>query len=303
MRRWWSSSCRSGLCRRQESRAGGRRAPGRLALRQQLARFPDAAVVAECGDGVSAVEAIVRHAPDVLFLDVQLGGMSGLDVLERVGTDAVPAIVFVTAYDRYAIRAFEAHAVDYLLKPIDPDRFREAWQRAAARVRQGREGPDERVVALVGGKQPLERFVVREGGRLVFVPVESVDRIEAAGNYVRLHQGRHQHLLRRTLTALAQRLRGRFVRIRRTALVNTGTIRALEPYGKGELRRASPGRLPAHLEPVCGAGAAGVDRRLMLYRRTAPSPRHTRGSGAPAEPPWANRARTEARRGRQTADL
>lgn len=207
--------------------------PGRLALRQQLAALPDAEIVAECGDGASAVEAILRHAPDVLFLDVQLGGISGLDVLERVGADAVPAIVFVTAYDRYAIRAFEAHAVDYLLKPIDPDRFREAWHRAAARVEQARDEPDERVAALVGAHQPLERFVVREGGRLVFVPVDSVDWIEAAGNYVRLHRGGHEHLLRRTLTGLTQRLGDRFVRIRRTALVNAGAIIALEPYGKG----------------------------------------------------------------------
>jgi two-component system LytT family response regulator len=209
--------------------------PGRLALRQQLVALPDAEIVAECGDGASAVEAIVCHAPDVLFLDVQLGGVSGLDVLERVGADAVPAIVFVTAYDRYAVRAFEAHAVDYLLKPIDPDRFREAWQRAAARVQQERDEPDQRVAALVGGDgpQPLERFVVRGGGRLMFVPVDSVDWIEAAGNYVRLHQGGQNHLLRRTLSGLARRLGNRFVRIRRTALVNARAITALEPYGKG----------------------------------------------------------------------
>jgi two-component system, LytTR family, response regulator len=209
--------------------------PGRLALRQQLAALPDAEIVAECGDGPSAVESILRHAPDVLFLDVQLGGVSGLDVLERVGADAVPAIVFVTAYDRYAVRAFEAHAVDYLLKPIDPDRFREAWQRASVRVQQERDEPDRRVAALVGGgaTQQLERFVVRGGGRLVFVPVESVDWIEAAGNYVRLHQGGQEHLLRRALTSLARRLGDRYVRIRRTALVNARAIIALEPYGKG----------------------------------------------------------------------
>jgi two-component system LytT family response regulator len=210
--------------------------PGRLALRQRLAGLPDADIVAECGDGASAVEAILRHAPDVLFLDVQLGGVSGLDVLERVGADAVPAIVFVTAYDRYAVRAFEAHAVDYLLKPIDPDRFLEAWHRAAARVVQQRDEPDQRVTGLLGqagASQPLERFVVRGGGRLVFVPADSVDWIEAAGNYVRLHQGGKQHLVRRTLTGLAGRLGDRFVRIRRTALVNARAIAALEPYGKG----------------------------------------------------------------------
>jgi two-component system, LytTR family, response regulator len=209
--------------------------PGRLALRQQLTALPDAEIVAECGDGASAVDAITRHAPDVLFLDVQLGGVSGLDVLERVGADAVPAIVFVTAYDRYAVRAFEAHAVDYLLKPIDPDRFREAWQRAVERVAENTEEPDTGISALVAGEAPppLERFVVRGGGKLVFVPAESVDWIEAAGNYVRLHQAGKEHLLRRTLSGLAERLGRRFVKIRRTALVNTQAISALESYGKG----------------------------------------------------------------------
>ena len=209
--------------------------PGRLALRQQLAGLPDAEIVAECADGASAIEAIVKHAPDILFLDIQLGAVSGLDVLERVGADAVPAIVFVTAYDRYAVRAFEAHAVDYLLKPIDPDRFREAWGRAAERVALETDQPDKRIAALVGndGGRPLERFVVREGGRLSFVPVESVDWIEAAGNYVRLHAAGKEHLLRRTLAELSERLRGRFVRVRRTALVNADSIDALEPYGKG----------------------------------------------------------------------
>jgi two-component system LytT family response regulator len=209
--------------------------PGRLALRQQLSRLPDAEIVAECGDGASAVEAIITHAPDVLFLDVQLGGVSGLDILQRVGADAVPAVVFVTAYDRYAVQAFEAHAVDYLLKPIDPDRFREAWQRAVARVGREADEPDQRVSTLMGqaASPLLARFVVRGGGKLVFLPVESVEWIESAGNYVRLHQGGKDHLLRRTLAGLAQRLGERFIRIRRTALVNAGAITALEPYGKG----------------------------------------------------------------------
>jgi two-component system, LytTR family, response regulator len=209
--------------------------PSRLALRQQLSSLPDAEMVAECGDAVSAIEAILRHGPDVLFLDVQLGGLSGLDVLERVGADAVPAVVFVTAYDRYAVPAFEANAVDYLLKPIDPDRFREAWQRAARRVERETDEPATRIASLLGGGVPaqLERFVVRGGGRLLFVPVESVTWIESAGNYVRLHQTGKEYLLRQTLAGVAGRLGSRFVRIRRTALVNARAISALEPYGKG----------------------------------------------------------------------
>lgn len=207
--------------------------PGRLALRQSLAVMPGATIVDECADGAAAVEAIVRHAPDLLFLDVQMPGMSGFDVLERVGADAVPGVVFVTAHDRYAVRAFEAAAVDYLLKPIDPDRFREAYQRAVARVERERGGQSERLEALVPSSAPLERFVVRSGGRLVFVPVDAVDWIEAGGNYVTLHVGAQSHLLRRTISSLAARLGQRFVRVRRSALINRAAIRALEPYGKG----------------------------------------------------------------------
>lgn len=209
--------------------------PGRLALRDQLAAMPDAEIVAECENGAAAVEAIVRHAPDLLLLDVQMPGLSGFDVLERVGADAVPAVVFVTAYDRYAVRAFEAHAVDYLLKPIDPDRFREAYQRAARRVERDGGEHASRLEKLVAGAAPapLERFVVKDKGRLVFVAVETVDWIEAAGNYVTLHAGPAAYGLRRTLASLAMRLGERFVRIRRSALVNVRAIRALEQYGKG----------------------------------------------------------------------
>jgi two-component system LytT family response regulator len=216
---------------------------GRLAVRQQLAGLPDAQVVAECGDGAAAVEAIVREAPDVVFLDVQMPGLSGFDVLERVGVEAVPAVVFVTAYDRFALRAFETHAVDYLLKPIDPDRFREAYTRAAHMAdREGRERVAGRLEALLArlavrpreGRGPLERLVVREDGRLHFVPVATVDWVEAAGNYVKLHVGAGVHVMRQTLERLAARLGPeRFVRIRRSALVNAAAIRSLEPYGKG----------------------------------------------------------------------
>jgi two-component system, LytTR family, response regulator len=206
---------------------------GRLAVRQQLEGFPGADIVAECGDGASAVEAIVREAPDVLFLDVQMPGLSGFDVLERLGAEAVPAVVFVTAYDRFALRAFEAHAVDYLLKPIDPDRFREAYARAAVAIEhEGRERATGRLDALLA--RLAERLVVRENGRLHFVAVAAIEWVEAAGNYVKLHVGPEQHVMRQTVERLAARLGPeRFVRIRRSALVNIAAIRALEPYGKG----------------------------------------------------------------------
>lgn len=216
---------------------------GRLAVRQQLAAFPDAVIVAECGDGAAAVEAIVREFPDVVFLDVQMPGLSGFDVLERVGSDAVPAVVMVTAYDRYAVRAFEAHAVDYLLKPLDPDRFREAYARAARAVaREDRERVADRLEALLArlaerqGPAPAatDRLVVRDNGRLHFVATEAIGWVEAAGNYVRLHAGPREFLMRGTLERLGERLGAdRFVRIRRSTLVNVAAICALEPYGKG----------------------------------------------------------------------
>jgi two-component system LytT family response regulator len=216
---------------------------GRLAVRQQLEALPGSEIVAECGDGTSAVEAIVREAPDVVFLDVQMPGLTGFDVLERLGPEAVPAVVFVTAYDRFALRAFEAHAVDYLLKPIDPDRFREAYARAAlAAERDGREraiGRLDALLALLAKRPretpaPLERLVVRQDGRLHFVAVAAIEWVEAAGNYVKLHVGTGQYVMRQTVERLAARLGPeRFVRIRRSALVNIAAIRTLEPYGKG----------------------------------------------------------------------
>ncbi len=210
--------------------------PGRLALRENLAAMPDAEIVAECRDGHDAIEAVVRHAPDLLLLDVQMPGLSGFEVLERLGADAVPAVVFVTAHDRYAVRAFEAHAVDYLLKPIDPDRFREAYHRAAVRAAQDADpAAQSRLERLVAGtdRPPLDRLVVREGGRLVFVAVDQVDWIEAAGNYVKLHSAGRERLLRRPLQRLEARLGQHFVRIGRSTLVNRRAIQALEPYGKG----------------------------------------------------------------------
>jgi two-component system LytT family response regulator len=215
---------------------------GRLAVRQHLAGISGAEVVAECSEGKSAIEAIVRESPDVVFLDVQMPGLSGFDVLEGVGSEAVPAVVFVTAFDRYAVRAFEAHAVDYLLKPIDPDRFREAYVRAAtAADREARERTAGRLEALLERlaerpretSGPLERLVVRHDGRLLFVPVSGIEWVEAAGNYVKLHAGPAVYVMRQTMERLAARLGERFVRIRRSALVNVAAIRALEPHGKG----------------------------------------------------------------------
>ncbi len=213
----------------------------RRGMRQELERFPDVDVVGECRNGAEAVDAIVERRPDLVLLDVQMPGLSGFEVIERVGADAMPAVIFVTAFDKHAVRAFEVHAVDYVLKPVDPDRFRDALERAAAaitrdgRSRAGRLEAAARAAGADDGtlRPPLTRVVVQDDGKLRFVDSAAIDWIEAAGNYVRLHIGTQEHVLRGPLTRLASRLgAARFVRIRRSALVNVRAITSLERYGK-----------------------------------------------------------------------
>jgi two-component system LytT family response regulator len=210
----------------------------REGVRQLLGRYPDAEIVAECADGLATVAAIAERSPDLVFLDVQMPGLDGFAVIEQVGSDAMPPVIFVTAYDAHALRAFETHAVDYLLKPIDPDRFHLAWDRAAARIAGTRlAGMGKRLTALLDSlapESPLERIAVKHDGRISFVRVEAIDWIEATGNYVTLHAGPATHVVRHTLERLARRLGSqRFIRIRRDALVNLSCVKTLEPYLKG----------------------------------------------------------------------
>ena len=211
----------------------------RRGLRQELERFPGVQVVGESASGAEAVDAVVERRPDLVLLDVQMPGLTGFDVIERVGADVMPAVIFVTAYDKHALRAFEVHAVDYVLKPIDPDRFRDAMDRAWAVVSGARKGAARRLDAVVRDGRPrgvapasLTRLVVQENGKLFFVDTAAIQWIEAAGNYVRLHAGTRTHVLRGPLTRLAERLGDGFVRIRRSALVNVAAIATLERYGK-----------------------------------------------------------------------
>jgi len=211
-------------------------------LRRELAGLPGLVITGECATRDEAVAAIVAGRPDVVLLDIQLGRASAFEVIEQVGVDAMPLVIFVTAYDRHAVRAFEVHAVDYLLKPVDPARLREALDRAAhlLTAEEGQRRAD-RLEALVhdgapdeADVEPLERLVVRDGERLVFVEVAHIDWVEALGNRVRLHVGDRAHPLRTTMTRLHRNLgERRFVRIRRSTLVNTAAVRAVEPYGKG----------------------------------------------------------------------
>jgi two-component system LytT family response regulator len=209
-------------------------------VRTLLGEEPDVDIVGECGDGVEAIDAIEREAPDLVFLDVQIPEIDGFGVLERVGPDKTPVVVFVTAYDQYALQAFEVHAVDYLLKPFDQDRFQKAMARARQSVQLHHSGDvNERLVALLQDlKTPqghLERLVVKSSGRLFFLRVEEIDWVESSGNYVCLHVGAESHLLRETMNGIEAKLDpARFIRIHRTAIVNIDRIKELQPLFHGE---------------------------------------------------------------------
>src|SRR5687767_996873 len=197
-------------------------------------------VVRECGDGGSAVAAIQKLRPDLVFLDVEMPGANGFDVIEAIGAEHMPFVVFVTAYDKYAIKAFDVHAVDYLLKPFDKDRFRQALARARQQLEQRSGGElERRLLALVQDLKPahqkLERFVIKSGGRVFFVRAEEIDWIEAAGNYVKLHVGTESHLFRETMNTLEARLNpDTFYRIHRSHIVNIERVRELQPWFNGE---------------------------------------------------------------------
>jgi two-component system LytT family response regulator len=210
-------------------------------VRTLLAAEPDVVVAGECGSGGEAVAAILMDRPDLVFLDVQMPELDGFGVLERVreaGAE-LPAVVFVTAYDAHALRAFEVHALDYLLKPFDRERFTRALARAReALARREADGLDERLATLLAARSArpyATRLAVKSGGRVRLVKAEEVDWIEAASNYVRLHVGGERHLLRETMAALEARLDPeRFVRIHRSTIVNLDRVRELEPYFHGD---------------------------------------------------------------------
>jgi two-component system LytT family response regulator len=211
--------------------------PARDKLRRYLAEDPRVRVVGEAGDGLTAVEAIETERPDLVLLDVQMPEMDGFEVLAALEVEPLPRIVFVTAHDEHAVRAFEVRALDYLLKPVDRSRLDEAVGRAAT-ARVDPESDPRRVLADVREiAPPLTRFLVRTRGRLQLVPVAEVDWIGAAGNYVELHVGDKSHLVRGTLQALEGRLpKGSFTRIHRSSIVNLDRVRALHPWSHGDLQ-------------------------------------------------------------------
>jgi two-component system, LytTR family, response regulator len=221
----------------------------RQGLRRELARLPGVVCTGECGGRDEAVAAIVDQQPDVVLLDIQLGRHSAFEIIEQIGVEEMPLVIFVTAYDRHAIRAFEVNALDYVLKPVDPIRLGEAMDRAnRAMAAEDRATVPGRKRALEAGRaalplgepEPLERIVVRDGERLTFVEVDAIDWIEARGNYVGVHVGARTYTARTTMDRIGRRLAGagqaggpRFVRIRRSALVNARAIRTVSRYSKG----------------------------------------------------------------------
>ncbi|HEX2217453.1 MAG TPA: response regulator [Gemmatimonadales bacterium] len=214
--------------------------PARRRIRSLLADQADLEVVGECGNGREAITAIRELHPDLVFLDVQMPEVSGFDVIEAIGPAAMPVVVFATAYDEFALRAFDAHALDYLLKPFEQERFERALERVRHQLRRVRdEGEDERLRALVralrGEATRLERLPVRVGPRTRLIALDDVDYLEARSNYVRLHVGERSYLVRDTLSGLEARLdRGRFLRIHRSLVVNMVRVQEVESLFAGE---------------------------------------------------------------------
>ncbi len=205
-------------------------------LRLALQASPDFEVSGECRDGLEAVAFIRKQVPEVVFLDVQMPELDGFGVVEKVGVDRMPLVVFVTAYDRHALRAFDVQALDYLLKPFDDERLAQTLARVRTAVHTGGTGLARQLEALLQAlRRPQDRVAVKAGGRIYFVRTEDVDWIEAAGNYVRLHVGAEEHVIRETLGALEAQLdSSRFVRIHRSTIVNVDRIRELHPLFHGE---------------------------------------------------------------------
>lgn len=230
----------------------------REALLVMLGGDPEIEVIAECRNGKEAVTAIREQSPEVVFLDIQMPEMDGFQVVEAVGAMQMPVTIFVTAYDKHALRAFEAHALDYLLKPFDHDRFNTALQRAKTCVRQQKlseisEGlfamlqdlklktadppseVDSKKLESPAQKEPIDRVVIKAGGRIYFLKVEEIDWVEGAGDYLSLHSGNQTHLIRETMGSFHAKLNPRkFLRIHRSTLVNIERIKDIRPLFKGE---------------------------------------------------------------------
>jgi two-component system LytT family response regulator len=212
----------------------------REGLRNLLKRISDIDVVGECSDGVQAIESIRTLRPDLVLLDIQMPEVSGFDVIEQVGSKAMPAVIFVTAYDEHALRAFDVCALDYLLKPVDADRLVIAIDRVRTHL-SGKHGDEiggrlRRLLEdLRGGAQYPDRIMIRTPGRITFLGVAEVDWIEAQGDYICIHAKGKKHLIREKIGEMEDRLDpALFSRIHRSTIVRLGQIREMQPLFSGE---------------------------------------------------------------------
>jgi two-component system, LytTR family, response regulator len=205
---------------------------------------PEVKVVAECEDGRQTISAIHAHLPDLLLLDIQMPDLDGFEVLNEVPPGEMPVVIFTSAYDQYAIRAFEAHALDYLLKPFDQERLHHSIERACSEVRKsGDREITHRIMDLLSrvrsqtrsGPEPEGRLVIRAKGRVIFLNLDEIDWVEAAANYVRLNVGKESYFFRETISRIAERLNPNlFIRIHRSTIVNVRKIKELIPVNSGE---------------------------------------------------------------------
>ena len=197
-------------------------------------------IVGECGNGTDAVKSISELNPDLVFLDIQMPGKNGFEVIKSLNSKKLPTIIFVTAYDQYALQAFDVHALDYLLKPFNRERIKKAVSRAREHMEHRRLGDiDERLNSLIadlrGEKKFLDRLVVKSVGRVFFLKSDEIDWIEAAGNYVKLHVGRESHMIRETMNGIEAKLDPeKFLRIHRSTVVNIDRIKELHPMFSGD---------------------------------------------------------------------
>ncbi|MEK7855627.1 MAG: response regulator [Acidobacteriota bacterium] len=200
----------------------------------------DISVIGECGNGREAVAAIKEQKPDLVFLDIQMPEKNGFEVVKSLNEKTMPAVIFVTAYDQYALQAFDVHALDYLLKPFNRERLHKAVSHARDQIETKRIGNlDERLASLIADlkaeKKYLERLVVKSVGRVFFLKVDEIDWIEAAGNYVKLHTGREAHMIRETMNGIEAKLDpDKFLRIHRSTVVHIDRIKELHPMFSGD---------------------------------------------------------------------
>jgi two-component system LytT family response regulator len=221
-------------------------APARAKMRRYVAESSDIEIVGEAETGVEAVERIAELQPDLVFLDVQMPELDGFGVIEAVGVESMPHVVFVTAFDEYALKAFEVRALDYLLKPFTPERFAAVIDRARAEIARTSSDDStalrsklEALLSAVATARPryLNRILVHHANKALLLPVERIDRVEADRNYVRLHSGGTAFTLRGSLTSLAERLDPeKFLRINRSEIVRLDAVKELQPWFHGDYR-------------------------------------------------------------------